>query len=142
MTKAWERVEKRAISTIQAGERDEVNLWVERTQWLLYLVGIERAELLACIEELVAEPDPRSEDEGEPVEAAIWAAMDELMRFSQASVIERVGIFVRLEAIRTEKHQTRYQPLQLYMDKEAIVKHTRLWQQVLMFFARTQKEHA
>jgi hypothetical protein len=28
------------------------------------------------------------------------------------------------------------------MDKEAIVKHTRLWQQVLMFFARTQKEHA
>jgi hypothetical protein len=27
------------------------------------------------------------------------------------------------------------------MDKEAIVKHTRPWQQVLMFFARTQKEH-
>jgi hypothetical protein len=32
MAKAWERVEKRAISTIQAGERDEVNPWVERTQ--------------------------------------------------------------------------------------------------------------
>jgi hypothetical protein len=27
------------------------------------------------------------------------------------------------------------------MDKEAIVKHTRPWQPVLMFFARTQKEH-
>ena len=26
MAKAWERVEKRAISTIQAGERDKVNL--------------------------------------------------------------------------------------------------------------------
>jgi hypothetical protein len=51
-------------------------------------------------------------------------------------------VFVRLEAIRTEKHQTRYQPLQPYMDKEAIIKHTRPWQQVLMFFARTQKEHA
>jgi hypothetical protein len=37
MAKAWERVEKRAISTIQAGERDEVNPWVERTQWLPYL---------------------------------------------------------------------------------------------------------
>jgi hypothetical protein len=49
---------------------------------------------------------------------------------------------VRLEAIRTEKHQTRYQPLQPYIDKEAIVKHTQPWQQVLMFFARTQKEHA
>jgi hypothetical protein len=48
-----------------------------------------------------------------------------LTRLSQTSVIERVGVFVRLEAIRTKKHQTRYQPLQPYMDKEAIVKHTR-----------------
>ena len=34
MARAWERVEKQAASTIQAGERDEVNPWVERTQWL------------------------------------------------------------------------------------------------------------
>jgi hypothetical protein len=27
------------------------------------------------------------------------------------------------------------------MDKDAIVKHVRLWQQILMFFARTQREH-
>jgi hypothetical protein len=65
-----------------------------------------------------------------------------LTRFSQVSVIEQVGVFVRLEAIRTEKHQTLFQPLQPYMDKEAIVKHTQPWQQVLMFFAQTQKEHA
>jgi hypothetical protein len=71
MAKAWERVEKRAISTIQAGERDEVNPWVERTQWLLYLVGMERADLLACIEAPIAEPEPRSDVEGELVEAAI-----------------------------------------------------------------------
>ncbi|KAF2828922.1 hypothetical protein CC86DRAFT_368090, partial [Ophiobolus disseminans] len=62
---------------------------VERTQWLLYLVGIERADLIACIEELAAEPDLRSDNKGEPVEAL---------------VIKRVGVFVRLEAIRTEKH--------------------------------------
>ena len=142
MAKAWERVKKRAISTIQGGERDKVNLWVERTQWLPYLVGMERADLMACIEEPAAKADPRSDNEAEPVEAAIWEAMAGLLRFSQASVIERVGVFVRLEAIRTEKHQTRYQPLQPYMDKEAIVKHTRPWQQALMFFARTQKEHA
>jgi hypothetical protein len=48
---------------------------------------------------------------------------------------------VLLEAIRTEQHQTQFKPLQPYMDKEAIVKHTRPWQQMLMFFARTQKEH-
>jgi hypothetical protein len=77
---------------------------VERTQWLPYLVGIEREDLLACIEEPVAEPDPRSSDEGELVEAAIWAAMDGLMRFSQALVIERVSVFVQLEAICTKKH--------------------------------------
>jgi hypothetical protein len=62
-----------------------VNLWVERTQWLPQLVGIERADLRACIEGPVAEPDPRSADKGEPIEAAIWAAMARFTRFSQAS---------------------------------------------------------
>jgi hypothetical protein len=102
---------------------------------------MERADLMACVEEPVAEPDPRSDEEAEPVEAAMWAAMEGLTRFSQASVIERVGVFVRLEVIRTEKHQTQYQPLQPYIDQEAIVKHMRPWQQVLMFFAQTQREH-
>ena len=126
MAKAWANVETLAQNTIQAGEKDEVNPWVERTQWLPYLVGMERADLLACIEEPVTVPDARNDKEAEPMEAAIWAAMEGLTRFSQASVIKRVGVFVRLEAIRTEKHQTRYQPLQPYMDKEAIIKHTRL----------------
>ncbi|KAG9378476.1 hypothetical protein A1F94_011592 [Pyrenophora tritici-repentis] len=141
MAKAWADIEKRAQTTIQEGERDEVNPWLERTQWLPYLVGMERPDLLACIEEPVAEPDARQEQQAEPVEAAIWAAMDGLARFSQASIIDRIGVFIRLEAIRTEMHQTRFQPLQPYMDKNAIVKHTRPWQQMLMFFARTQKEH-
>lgn len=141
MARAWENIEKRAQNTIQDGERDEVNPWLERTQWLPYLVGMERPDLLACVEEPITEPDPRTEEEAEPVEAAIWAAMEGLTRFSQASVIDRVGVFVRLEAIRTEKHQTRFQPLQPYMDKDAVVKHTRPWQQMLMFFARTQREH-
>jgi RecQ family ATP-dependent DNA helicase len=146
MAKAWENIEKRAQNTIQDGERDEVNPWLERTQWLPYLVGMERPELMACIEEPVAELDPRGrhgdEQRAEPVEAAMWEAMDGLARFSQASVVRRIGVFVRLEAIRTEKHQTRYQPLQPYMDEQSIVKHVRPWQQMVMFFARTQREHA
>jgi hypothetical protein len=133
---------QQAQNTIQNGERDEVNPWLERTQWLPCLVGMERPDLLACVKEPVADADPRKDEEAEPVEAAIWAAMNGLARFSQASVIDRIGVFVRLEAIRTEKHQTRFQPLQPYMDKDAIVKHARPWQQMLMFFARTQKEHA
>ncbi|KAJ4398868.1 hypothetical protein N0V91_009870 [Didymella pomorum] len=142
MAKAWASVETRAQNTIQAGETDEVNPWLERTQWLPYLVGMERPELMACIEEPVAEPDPRQEQQAEPVEAAMWAAMEGLARFSQASVIHRIGVFVRLEAIRTEKHQTRFRPLQPYMDEKSIVEHVRPWQQILMFFARTQREHA
>jgi hypothetical protein len=55
----------------------------------------------------VAEPDPRQEQQAEPVKAAMWAAMDGLAQFSQASVIHRVGNFVRLEAIQTEKHYPR-----------------------------------
>jgi hypothetical protein len=47
-----------------------------------------------------------------------------------------------LEAIRTEKHQTRYQLLQPYIDENLINKHVRPWQQMLIFFARTQREHA
>jgi hypothetical protein len=32
MAKAWANVETLAQNTIQAGEKDEVNPWVERTQ--------------------------------------------------------------------------------------------------------------
>jgi hypothetical protein len=59
-----------------------VNLWLERTQWLLYLVGMERPDLLACVEEPVTDSDLRKNEEVELVEAAIWAAMDGLVRFS------------------------------------------------------------
>jgi superfamily II DNA helicase RecQ len=143
MTRVWANVDKRAQDTIQDGERDEVSPWLDRTQWEPYLVGMERPELLACIEEPNPDPapDPQADQAPEPVEAAIWKAMDGLARFSQASVMERTGVFVRLEAIRTEKHQTRYQPLQPYMDEKAIIEHARPWKQMLMFFARTQKQH-
>lgn len=39
MAKAWEMIGKRAKDTIQDSERDEVNPWLERTQWLPYLVS-------------------------------------------------------------------------------------------------------
>jgi hypothetical protein len=71
-------------------------------------VGIERPNLLACVEEPVSDADPRKDKEAKPVEVAIWAAMDGLVQFSQASVINQIGVFMRLEAIRTKKHQTRF----------------------------------
>lgn len=137
MADVWENIKKRATTTIENGEKDEVNPWLQRTGWLPYLIGLERPDLLASIEEPGVDP---AKDE-EPVEAAIWNAIEKLAQYSQDSVIERVGVFVRLEAIRTEHHQTRYQPLQPYMDEKAIIKHAQRWQQIVMFFARTQREH-
>ena len=65
---------------------------------------MERPDLLECI----SKPNADLNGEKEPVKAAIWEAMDELAWFSQISVIKRIGVFMRIEAIRTEKHQTRY----------------------------------
>lgn len=79
----------------------------------------------------------RPDEEEEPVNSIIWQTMGELIQYCQRSVKHRVGVFVRLEAIRTEKHQTRYQPLQPYMATKTLVKYSRPWQQVLMFIART-----
>jgi hypothetical protein len=38
---------------------------------LPYLVGIERPNLLACVEEPVSDANPQKDEEAKPVEAAI-----------------------------------------------------------------------
>jgi hypothetical protein len=45
---------------------------------LPYLVGIERPNLLAYVEEPITNPNPRKNKEVKLVEAAIWAAIDRL----------------------------------------------------------------
>ena len=69
----------------------------------------------------------KPDEEEEPVNWVIWQIMGELIRYSQHSVKDRMGVFVRLEAIRTEKHQTRYHSLQSYMAKETLAKYSRPW---------------
>ncbi|EKG08964.1 hypothetical protein MPH_14081, partial [Macrophomina phaseolina MS6] len=135
--KNWEELEKKARVTIEDGEKDEVSPWLDRTQWLPYLVDLNRDELLAAIEE----PNTNPDREEEPIAAAVWKAMDDIACISQDSTTKRVGIFIRMEMMKTEKHQNQYQPLQPYMDEEAIVDRSRAWKQVLMFFVRTQQQH-
>jgi hypothetical protein len=43
---------------------------------------MERPDLLAYVEEPVSDADLRKDEKTELVEAAIWAAMDRLVRFS------------------------------------------------------------
>ncbi len=135
--KCWAEMEKKSLETVQEGEKDEVNPWLERTGWHKYLKGLNMPKLFDSVEE----PNSDPEAEEEPVEAAIWKVMGEVAEISQASVTNRIGVFVRMEAIRTEQHQTQYQPLQPYMEEDSIKDYVRPWRQVLMFFARTQREH-
>ena len=48
---------------------------------------------------------------------------------------------VRTEAVRTKRDRLPHLPLQAYMDANNIERHTIPWQQILMFFTRTQAEH-
>lgn len=128
-----ESIREETRTRINEGEGDEVNPWLERTGWNTYLTGLDRIELMAAVNR----PDP----EEEPVETAIWSAVEGLARFSQETVAKKAGVFVRFEAIRTEVNQTRYTPLIGYQDVEAIGTYIEPWNQVFMFFARTRKPH-
>ncbi|GME31054.1 uncharacterized protein LTHEOB_12917 [Neofusicoccum parvum] len=86
------------------------------TQWLPYLARLNRDELLASIEE----PNANLDRPEEPAVAAIWKAIDDVARIGQQAVTQRVGIFIRMELMRTEKHQNQYHPLQPYMEENAV----------------------
>jgi hypothetical protein len=121
---------------IEAGQLDEANPWLRRTQWAAFLTGINPWQLLTSIEE----PDEESNHPDEIRARAIWEAMEGLIQTSQSCVCQ-LGHLLRVEAIRTEKIQNRHRPLQAYMHPDLIIKHMRPWQQMMMFLVRTQVEH-
>ena len=83
----------------------------------------------------------KPDKEEEPVAHAMWQIMEETIEYSLSNVVNQVGLFVRHEAVRTEKQQTRYQPLKPYKEAGNLIRNSRPWQQVLMFFAQTQEDH-
>lgn len=133
--KAFEDKQRAARAIIEEGEADEINPWLERTGWHKYLKELNPDELIASVQKPGGDPE-----NPEPYEEAIWEAMTEVTRISQTTVSE-TGVFVRMEAIRTEQHQNRYVPLETYWDAESIDRRAQSWRQVLMFFVRTQREH-
>jgi len=135
----WRSVQEAADRKIQAGQVDEANPWLRRTEWVKYLGEFDIPDLIQSVSPPPADID--GQPSIEPEAHAIWTAMARLATISQLSVIHQIGVFVRLEAIRTEQHQTRYTPLEAYQDEESIVKQVRPWQEMLMFFWRTQQPH-
>ena len=156
---SWDEAVKKDQERIKEGEASDGNPWLTRTGWAKYLKQFSREDLLAAIQEPDVEAGMDGDERGwrdrnkrerwddnivqrrEGIAAVVWKAMREVARTSQLSVIHSVGVFIRMEAIRTEKHQTRFQPLQSYMDEDSVDDRVRSWQQILMFFVRTQAEH-
>ncbi|OGE47605.1 hypothetical protein PENARI_c040G09324 [Penicillium arizonense] len=121
---------------IEASERDDANLWLRRTQWAVYLRGIDPQHLIDCVHA----PDGDSSDPTEMAASAIWDAMAAVARISQL-ICTKTSHTIRTEAVRTERDRLPHQPLQAYMDADNIERHTIPWQQILMFFTRTQATH-
>ncbi|KAJ5742585.1 uncharacterized protein N7511_011337 [Penicillium nucicola] len=122
--------------TIQASQRDEANPWLRRTQWAVYLRGINPQDL----RDSVQAPNANSAISAEKAASAIWDSMAVIARISQL-ICTKTSQSIRTEAVRTERDRLPHQPLQAYMDAENIDRHTLPWQQILMFFARTQATH-
>ena len=79
-------------------------------------------------------------DSDNPVEQGvrrIWEAIKEIVRKSQRTV-QHTGQAIRVEAVRSEKGQTPYRLLQVYMDADGVAKHIQPWQQIVAFIARIQ----
>ena len=83
---------------IEAGERDDANPWLRRTQWAVYLRGINPDDLLGCVEA----PDAESSDTTEIAACAIWDSMAAVARISQL-VCTKTSHTIRTEAVRTER---------------------------------------
>ena len=70
---------------------------------------------------LMARPDADEES----VAHAIWQSFDRLIRHCQQTILSRVGIFIRMEAVRKDLSSEEYTPLQSYMDAQSIEDHSR-----------------
>ncbi len=75
-------------------------------------------------EELIASMN-KPNLEAELIVIVIWDAMNSLIQHCQQSMVSRVDVFVRMKTIRIEKHQTRYQSLQSYMNVKELSNYSR-----------------
>lgn len=140
---AWQQAsecydEKRRSDIIEPGEIDEVNPWLRRTGWISYLSGCSQADLLAMIQA----PDVNVEGttRNEAIAQVIWSAICEVAIASE-DVVRESGVMLRFEVIRTEVDQVKYAPLEVYREGGRVDKRCQPWQQMVMFFVRTQKDH-
>ncbi|KAE8371008.1 hypothetical protein BDV26DRAFT_299200 [Aspergillus bertholletiae] len=132
-------VEATQTNTLSSHGEDihDANLWLRVIRWTQYLQDFTTPEDFNLLRALVETPLPDSNDPVEQGVRRIWEAIEGVVRKSQWTV-QHTGQAIRVEAVRSEKGQTPYRPLQAYMDADNVVKHVQPWQQIVVFIARTQ----
>ncbi|KAB8226818.1 uncharacterized protein BDW43DRAFT_317430 [Aspergillus alliaceus] len=108
-------------ATVQAVEITDTNPWLQVTGWTQYLQDIAFQDILNSMDP----PDPESIDPIEQGIRRLWDTIEQVVHKSQRTV-DHSGQAICIEAVRSETGQTPYQPLQIYMDAESIIKHVQL----------------
>ena len=126
---AQQAFEQRTLRDIEdRQEGTEYVPWLETMGWPTYLQGLDRQGLLDLVD------TPHAEEE--PLVAIIWDAMNVMLHHSQQTVRKHAGYFLRMEVVRSEAQQTKYRPLQPYMDPDTLEDYARPWKQIVALFVR------
>ncbi|KAL8740051.1 MAG: hypothetical protein Q9190_007204 [Brigantiaea leucoxantha] len=114
------------------GGLNEVNPWLERTEWLPYLDGFNRTELFQSM---------RPPQEDEKIALAVWNAMEGMLQCCHQTVQTYAAHAARMEAIRTEEHQTNYRPLMPYKKDATFAKfmQKRAWKRMIKVIEKENK---
>jgi hypothetical protein len=88
--------QKKKCDIVRLGESNEVNPWLQRTGWILYLTGCFQSDLLATVRKLDKQADGQDE-----IIAAIWDAVGDMAAIAESGV-RRSSVILRFEAIYTE----------------------------------------
>ena len=101
------------------------NPWLRVTCWTQYLQNFTIPDDFSRLRELV---ETLLTDSDNPVEQRIqriWKTIEEMVRKSQWTV-QYTGQTICIKAVRSEKEQTLYRPLQVYIDTDGVAKYIQL----------------
>jgi hypothetical protein len=87
--------------------------------------------------EYIREPDGRQKSD----EGRLWSAVGRLIDRCQQTVMKS-GNFVRSQMVQPERTSRSLQPLQAYFHRADLLKNCRYWQQILLFFVRSQPDES
>ena len=126
-------IKEKKQQVIQKDEINKINSWLKRIEWHTYLMNLNREELVALMK--------KSNLKIEFIIIVTWDVMNSLIQHCQQSIMSQVDVFICMKIIHIEKHQTRYQSLQSYMNVKRLMNYSQSWKQILMFMIQIKRAH-